>query len=159
MTSPVAGHLDGNGLEILTREECLTRLARGGVGRLGLVDTDKTLAILPVNFALYGSEIVMRTGSGGAIHRVARAGAAVAFETDETDPGYHGGRSVLVRGQARVVAEEDEPAVTRVSECLPWGRAEADVLVAVSTDVVTGRRIPARSVAALLGGRPPRGPA
>ena len=140
--------LDANGLEVLDRAECLARLSRGGVGRLGFVGADSALAILPVNFAVWGDEIVIRTRPDGAIHRIGEIGAAVAFEIDELDPAYHGGRSVLVRGHARVLAATKQPPV---GAALPpaWANHDADVLVAVSTEELTGRRIPHRSQAAL----------
>jgi nitroimidazol reductase NimA-like FMN-containing flavoprotein (pyridoxamine 5'-phosphate oxidase superfamily) len=140
--------LDGNGLEVLDRAECLARLSRGGVGRLGFVGADSTLAILPVNFAVWGDEIVIRARAGGAIHGVGEIGAAVAFEIDELDPAYHGGRSVLVRGHARLLTGPREPPA---GATLPpaWANNDANVIVCVSTEEVTGRRIPHRSQADL----------
>jgi len=139
--------LDGNGLEVLDRAECLARLSRGGVGRLGFVGADSTLAILPVNFAVWDDEIVIRARAGGAIHGVGEIGAAVAFEIDELDPAYHGGRSVLFRGHARLFADSRPPAGAAVPPA--WANNDADVIVCVSTEEVTGRRIPHRSQADL----------
>ena len=131
---------DRNGLEVLDRDACLTRLARGGVGRIAFVDDDSTVAILPVNFALHGDELLISTGQGSAIHRMAESGSAAAFEIDETDPNYHGGRSVLVRGVLQVVAREGDPG--GVGRPPAWGNRGADILVGLSVDQVTGRRIP-----------------
>jgi len=127
-------------LEVLDRSACLARLARGGVGRIAFVDDDSTVAILPVNFALHDDEILISTGRGSAIHRRAESGSVAGFEIDETDPNYHGGRSVLVRGVLHIVAGEGGHG--GLGRPPAWGNRGADVLVALSTDHVTGRRIP-----------------
>ena len=127
-------------MEVLDRNACLARLARGGVGRIAFVDDDSTVAILPVNFALHDDEILISTGRGGAIHRRAESGSVAGFEIDEIDPNYHGGRSVLVRGVLHVVAGERSPE--ELGRPPAWGNHEADVLVGLSADHVTGRRIP-----------------
>ena len=75
--------LDGAGLEILEREECLRLLASGGTGRIGL--TVRALpAILPVRFVLDGERIVVRTGAASTLAAATRS-AVVAFETDGRD--------------------------------------------------------------------------
>lgn len=106
MVSPTTlRQLDGNGMEDPSREECLRRLSKGGIGRLGLVD--ETLpTILPVNFALVDGQILITTGIG-SILRAAQT-EMVALEVDETDPVCHGGLSVLVRGHARELSHVEE---------------------------------------------------
>ena len=138
VTAPL--HRDPNGLEVLDRNACFARLARGGVGRIAFVDDDSTVTILPVNFVLQGDEILISTGRGGVIHRRAELGSIAGFEIDEIDPNYHGGRSVLVRGVLHVVAGEGGPG--GLGRPPAWGNRGADVLVGLSADRVTGRRIP-----------------
>jgi hypothetical protein len=127
-------------LEVLDRSACLARLARGGVGRIAFVDDDATVAILPVNFALHDEEILISTGRGSAIHRRAESGSLAGFEIDETDPNYHGGRSVLVRGVLHIVGPQG--GAGGMGRPPAWGNRGADVVVALSIDQVTGRRIP-----------------
>ena len=51
---------DRAGLEVLAREECLQLLAEAPIGRI--VFTDHALpAVQPVNFAMLGTDIIIRT--------------------------------------------------------------------------------------------------
>jgi hypothetical protein len=130
--------VDSNGLEILTSEECHRSLSRGGIGRLAFVD-EGLPTILPVNFHLSDEQIVITTGIG-SILRAAEHGQLVAFEVDGTDPMYHGGLSVLLRGHARELREEEQTEAT-TGPLRAWGNTEADRFVAVSIEILTGRRI------------------
>jgi Pyridoxamine 5'-phosphate oxidase len=87
------------GLEVLSREECLSLMATVSVGRLG-VSIDALPAILPVNFVLLREQIIVRTVPGTKLDAAA-AQAVVAFEVDSYDPGGKWGWSVLVLGLAR----------------------------------------------------------
>jgi len=135
--------LDHNGLEVMDRQACVQRLARGGVGRLGLFAPDGWIHILPVTFWMEDETVFMHTRPGGMIQRVAEAGVPVAFEVDDTDPGYRGGRSVLVRGRLHL-AHSALPG----RHPQPWGARAADVLVALTPEHITGRRIPWNSAPA-----------
>lgn len=130
------GELDTNGLEVLSGECCMQRLARGGIGRIGLM-ADGTPSILPVNFILVGSQIWILTGSG-TILEAARGEEPVAFEVDEVDPFSHGGLSVLARGRARVI---EMSTLAAASPLRAWGNARANRLVAITIDQLTGRQI------------------
>ncbi|WP_308211793.1 pyridoxamine 5'-phosphate oxidase family protein [Actinoallomurus soli] len=84
--SPVPSEvvLDSGGLEVLGRQECLALLGAVPIGRI--VFTDRALpAVWPVNFALSGGDVVIRTMAGSKPAAAAR-GAVVAFEADEFDP-------------------------------------------------------------------------
>ncbi|MCE7002079.1 pyridoxamine 5'-phosphate oxidase family protein [Kibdelosporangium philippinense] len=73
--------VDSAGLEVLNEAECFQLLAGAPVGRI--VFNDRALpAVLPVNFAVLGRTLVIRTG---ARTRLAIAGinTVVAFEVDE----------------------------------------------------------------------------
>src|SRR5258705_13489694 len=83
------------GLEILDRDECVALLERSSLGRIAVVIDGRPL-IFPVNFALDGEAIVLRTDEGTKLF-AARNGP-VAFECDGTDAGYHTGWSVLATG-------------------------------------------------------------
>jgi len=123
-------------LQVLDRDACLRRLGRGGIGRVAFSDGGR-LAILPVNFVLVDGDIVIRTSTGAALYRAALSGDDVAFEVDELDPGYRGGRSVLARGHLTTV--DATPAAARALH--PWGNAAADVFVSIAPTEITGRRI------------------
>ena len=109
-TSPTLGpqHLaqvDRNGLEVLSRGECLQLLGGATLGRIGITIQALPL-ILPVNFKLVGHAIVFRTGPGTKLDAATR-GSVVAFEADEIEPFSHAGWSVVVTGVAQEVTRRD----------------------------------------------------
>ncbi|MSV48578.1 MAG: pyridoxamine 5'-phosphate oxidase family protein, partial [Actinobacteria bacterium] len=71
---------DWSGLEVLSFDDCLERLALASVGRIGFIDGGSP-AILPVNFALTGLSIVFRAGYGSKLSS-AIALQPVCFEID-----------------------------------------------------------------------------
>ncbi len=92
---------DRNGLEVLSRPQCLELLDRSVVGRV--VFTEAALpAALPVNFALLDGDIVFRTATGSKL-AAALAKAVVAFQADDIDPAFETGWSVLVQGWATLL--------------------------------------------------------
>lgn len=132
--------LDRNGLEVLERAECLQLLGNAVIGRVA-VSSGALPIILPVNFLLDGERILMRTGKGTKLDH-ALAGAVVAFEVDDIDRWRHQGWSVAVTGVATVVDDPDD--LVRI-ECLPlahWAPGDGEHVVALSAELVTGRRIP-----------------
>jgi len=132
--------IDRNGLEVLTRDDCLRLLASVSLGRIGIT-SGALPTVLPVNFRLVGDQIVFRTGAGSKLD-AATQNAVVAFEVDDIDPVWHTGWSVVVTGVAREVSDE-ELARIEVSSIPHWTPNGADRIVAISTEMITGRRIPA----------------
>jgi len=131
--------LDHNGLEMLGRTECLALLHTAPVARMGL--SMKALpVILPVNVAVVGDEIFVRTSAGSKVEAALQR-AVVAVEADDYDSFAHTGWSVLVRGQTRFV--DDVREIDRLHQLWlrSWANPDADLWVAISADVVTGRRI------------------
>ena len=132
--------LDRNGLEVLTRAECLTLLESKTFGRIAL--TSQALPIiLPVNYRFDGRSIVLRTHPGTKLEAATRH-TVVAFEVDDVDPVYHAGWSVVVQGIARAVDDRDEIHRLARLRLAVWTPAQAETFVTISTDLVTGRRIP-----------------
>lgn len=133
--------VDRNGLEVLGRDECLRLLAGATLGRLG-VTSGALPAVLPVNFWLGGDRIFVRTGVGSKLDAAVR-NAVVAFEVDDFDPIYHSGWSVVVTGVAREVTDPDELASLRHAPLTRWAPRGNGRLIAISTDMISGRRIAA----------------
>jgi nitroimidazol reductase NimA-like FMN-containing flavoprotein (pyridoxamine 5'-phosphate oxidase superfamily) len=131
--------LDRNGLEVLDRAECLRLLATASLGRIG-ISSGALPVILPVNFRLVGDTIVFRTASGTKLDAATR-GAVVAFEVDAIDPFEHTGWSVMVTGVARRVTDPVELDAVRPQRVARWAPDGEDCVVAVSTEMVSGRRI------------------
>jgi nitroimidazol reductase NimA-like FMN-containing flavoprotein (pyridoxamine 5'-phosphate oxidase superfamily) len=123
----------------LTFEVCLELLATKSLGRVAY--TDRAMpAVLPVNYALDGHRIVLRTRDGGVLARQMN-NAIVAFEVDDVDDGMRSGWSVLVTGVARLIkAPADLLRWERL--CLfPYAAGEGHQLVTITPGRVTGRRV------------------
>jgi nitroimidazol reductase NimA-like FMN-containing flavoprotein (pyridoxamine 5'-phosphate oxidase superfamily) len=130
--------VDRNGLEILDRQECLRLLETSTLGRLAL-SVNALPMILPVNFLLDGDRILIRTSPGTKL-AAATTNAVVAFEVDAMDPFAHAGWSVAVTGMSREVTDPDDLAHIAALPLAHWAPTDGHV-VAVSTDVISGRRL------------------
>ena len=130
--------LDGAGLEVLDREECLRLLARADTGRIAL--TVRALpAILPVRFVLDGERIVIRTGAESTLAGATRS-AVVAFEAEGRDDGPAQEWSVVATGLACHVTDEREQARLDALALPRWASEERSCLVSITTDRLGGRR-------------------
>jgi nitroimidazol reductase NimA-like FMN-containing flavoprotein (pyridoxamine 5'-phosphate oxidase superfamily) len=129
-----AGHL-----ERLTPAECYQLLAPRGIGRIAFA-TAPGLMVLPVNYAVAGGAIVIRTGGGSLI--AGNADGPVSFEADHFDLEFGQGWSVLVFGDAHRVLQPGELRNLR-EECdlRPWPSGEHDLFIRIVPTQFTGRRI------------------
>ena len=131
--------LDRNGLEVLGREESLHLLATARLGRIG-ISSGALPTVLPLNFRFDGRQILFRTGVGTKLDAATRH-AVVAFEVDEIDAEAETGWSVVVTGVAREVTDPAELDAARRLSLIRWAGGADHRLVAISPDLVTGRRI------------------
>lgn len=136
-----APQLAGRGgvLRVLSPDECLGLLERGGIGRVGLASAEGII-MLPVNFAVTGHAIVFRTAPDAllAVH----ATGAVSFEADHTDEALREGWSVLVQGHAHKISDEREVTrLERATSLEPWAGGARDVWVRITPTRISGRRI------------------
>jgi len=127
-------------LETLDRAECLRLLETVPVGRIG-VSIGALPAILPVNFAVVGDRIVIRTVPGTKLD-AATMHAVVAFEVDDYAPDGSSGWSVMVQGVCSEVVAPAERAALAASALRPWAfdEGEATRFVRIDLSFVTGRR-------------------
>ena len=126
----------------LLSEQCRRLIAPGGVGRIAF-STASGPVVLPVNFAVVGGTIVIRTGEGTLIS--GHASDRVAFEVDHIDDALCQGWSVLVRGQAHRAAQQGELRRLRGSAAVwPWPGGDHEVYVCIVPSHITGRRIEIR---------------
>lgn len=132
-------------VEVLSREESLALLASVPVGRI--VFTVRALpAVQPMNFVVDNGGIVIRTDPGTKLSATLRNGV-VAFETDEIDPARSEGWSVTVVGRIQEITDPFE--IERLDAALtPWAPGERQHFLKITPEVVTGRRLTARTVAA-----------
>jgi len=138
--------MDRNGFEVLGREECFTLLRSVPVGRIGL-SMSALPVVLPVNFAVDGDRIVVRTAAGSKLD-AALTGAVVAFEADHFDVSSGAAWSVLVRGSSAVLTDPADIGSLSDLARNSWVADRSDQWVMITTDLVSGRR---------TGGRPAGG--
>lgn len=144
--------VDRNGLEVLGRDACLRLLATATLGRVG-ISSGALPSVLPVNFRFDGRQIPIRTGVGTKLD-AAVDNAVVAFEVDEIDPVEHTGWSVMVTGVARELTDPGELAAAQVPPLARWAPGDEDRVIAISTELVSGRRIVPGLAASIGAGRP-----
>jgi nitroimidazol reductase NimA-like FMN-containing flavoprotein (pyridoxamine 5'-phosphate oxidase superfamily) len=127
-------------LEALDRGECLQLIATVPVGRIG-VTIGSLPAILPVNFAIVGLDIVVRTVPGTKLDAATRR-AVVAFEVDSYAQDGSSGWSVLVQGFCSEITDPAQRAVVAESPLRAWAfdRGVAERFVRIETSFVNGRR-------------------
>jgi len=89
----------------LGTDQCWRLLERCKVGRLGFAAEGEQL-ILPVNYAVDGHSIVVRTGRTVMLEALG-PGATVAFEVDGSDAVSETGWSVLIKGHASEIESRD----------------------------------------------------
>ena len=129
----------------LTEGECWRLLASVSIGRV--VFTQRAMpAIRPVNHAVDGRTIIIRTHLGAAI--AARAsdgggepqGSVVCYEADDLDPARRTGWSVIVTGMARIVTEP--VAAGRYAAAVePWSAGDLNQVVVIEPQFVSGIRL------------------
>ena len=114
-------------------------LRRMTLGRVG-VTIGALPVVLPVNFTVDGDRILVRTGEGTKLDAALRK-AVVAFEVDDLDPLSHAGWSVVVTGMADEVKDPSELRTFRVDRLARWAPKGDGHVMAITTDVISGRRI------------------
>jgi nitroimidazol reductase NimA-like FMN-containing flavoprotein (pyridoxamine 5'-phosphate oxidase superfamily) len=128
-------------LDVIPADECYRLLATQEVGRIGVVAEHYPL-IIPVNYGMDGSTIVIRTHPGSTL--TAAAHANVTFEVDHIDSVSRIGWSVLVRGLAEEATDAHRAelvARTRGAGVTPWAPGEYGSWLRIITHGISGRRI------------------
>ena len=139
MTSS-AGQADAT-MQTILSDECYRLLATQEIGRIG-INAEHYPLILPVNYAVDGTTLVIRTRPGTILRAATHAN--VTFEVDEIDRRTRSGWSVLVRGQAEEVGDEhraDLVARTHRTGVEPWAPGEHGNWLRLIVHDVSGRRI------------------
>lgn len=129
----------GDNLEDLHRAECLRLLEEGSLGRIGTAVRGHPV-IFPVNYVAFDGAIMFYTKRGGELETVA-ADATVAFEIDGVDNIYHEGWSVLTVGRCVRVTDPAELDQILGRPLSSWAGRDRDLLVRISIDEISGRRI------------------
>jgi nitroimidazol reductase NimA-like FMN-containing flavoprotein (pyridoxamine 5'-phosphate oxidase superfamily) len=126
-------------LRAISATECVDLLESGGIGRVGFTTADGVM-MLPVNFAVSGKSIIVRTAPDTllALH----ANALLSFEADHVDQALGEGWSVLVLGHAHLVTDEREVQhLEDATRLQPWAPGARDVYVRIAPTRISGRCI------------------
>jgi uncharacterized protein len=130
---------DSQALEGLPRDECLALMSKVFVGRF--IFTDNALpAVLPVNFALHDSTVIICVAGGSKLAAAAR-NTIVAFEVDEIAHDLSSGWCVTVIGHACEVTDPAELAELTALPLRTWNAGPANHYIKIEVERVSGRRI------------------
>ncbi len=131
---------DRRGLRVLPYAECLLLLRHARTGRVGFVH-DGEPEILPVTFGLDAGAPVFRSTWGSKLEAAA-ANRVVALEADAVDRATRRAWSVVVKGPATVVYDDDDIARFELLGVERWVRDDAEQFwVRVSPETITGREL------------------
>jgi len=125
----------------LSYDTCSELLSSGIVGRIALPGPNGP-EVIPVNYAVVGSTLVIRTSPYGLLGTYGR-GARVAFEIDQLDHEYEQGWSVVAHGKLAHLTDPVElQRVQSVWKPRPWaGGASRHLYMQLTWDRLTGRRL------------------
>ena len=131
-----ADYRTSRGFTVLTRQDSMRLLERGGVGRIA-VPGRPAPTMRPVNFALQDGRIVMRTADP-ALSAAAGKALAASFEFDEIRNEDHRAWNVIVTGELEALDDEglDGRGVNA------WAPSEGERSIALRIADVSGREVP-----------------
>ena len=136
--------LDRNGLEVLTRTDCLAFVASRQLGRVS-VSIGALPVILPVTYRLTGEAVIIRTTPGTRLD-AALANQVVAFEVDDLDEATGAGWSVMVTGIAEEIAD-DEVSWAHTLGLQAWAGDGGTRFMRIRCEQISGRRVRGRRAA------------
>lgn len=118
----------------LSQDECWQMLREEEFGRLAFRLVDEVY-ITPINYAVDHDTLLFRSAEGNKLLSVAM-GSQVAFEIDRYDEDH--ARSVVVRGSARILPEDEEHRAENVP-LRPWVGTLKYNVVEITPRAITGR--------------------
>jgi hypothetical protein len=129
-------------LHAISEEDCFALLGSQDLGRLAVV-RDGQPEIFPVNYALDGRTVVIRTQPGVKLSYASLA--RVAFEAEDIDPERREGWVVVVKGEGEDITDAIDPwsEHARARAVRPWVSGVHECHIAIARPVVSGRRLSA----------------
>ena len=125
-------------LRELDRAECERLLRLGTFGRVVLI-TPRGPDIVPVNYAVHGDAVVIRTSPDGMLARHSH-GRRIAFEVDLVDDDRWHGWSVVARGVGELVADAPDPRPGE-ARVRPWADGDRSSELRLAWTELTGRQV------------------
>lgn len=132
----------------LTQHECLDLLSGGVMGRIA-VATPGGPRIVPVNYAVHDTAILVRTSPYSELATYGPRNEA-AFEIDHFDYDRHQGWSVVALGRLEVLAPEELEDVRKIWEPRPWAGGHRNLYLRLPWREVSGRRVGGSGVPASM---------
>jgi nitroimidazol reductase NimA-like FMN-containing flavoprotein (pyridoxamine 5'-phosphate oxidase superfamily) len=138
---------DSSFIRELSVDDCYTLLGETTtVGRLAFVAESGGQQLLPVNFVVVERVVYVRTADDSIIATLAEGHDDVAFGVDHHDDVMGTGWSVTATGSTRRVDEVPaDPASVDSGRPphtpRPWAPGDRDVLIALTPQRITGRRV------------------
>lgn len=124
----------------LSRDDCARLLGAGVAGRVA-IGTPQGPHIVPVNYAVDGASILIRTAAYSLLGTYGR-NELMCFEIDQLDHQLQRGWSVVVRGRASFVDDQTELEQIAASwEPGPWAAGQRHLVVRIPWTEVTGRQL------------------
>jgi|SRR5665213_3284802 hypothetical protein len=135
-----AGSYEERELQAISEEDCFALLGTQDLGRLAVV-RDGQPEIFPVNYALDGRTVVIRTQPGVKLSYAALA--RVAFEVEDIDPERREGWVVVVKGVGEDITDAIDPwsKHAQAHAVHPWVSGVHECHIAIARPVVSGRRL------------------
>lgn len=131
-------------LEEISEAGCLEILDQHSLGRIAIV-IDGQPQIFPVNYAMNGRIIAIRTAAGSKLSHA--PSSKVCFEIDEYDSSIGVGWSVMVQGVAVDATEAFDDVSWAARAVSPWPLAPGAKphRIGIEPSVITGRRFRVRA--------------
>jgi nitroimidazol reductase NimA-like FMN-containing flavoprotein (pyridoxamine 5'-phosphate oxidase superfamily) len=124
----------------LATSECEALLRGGVVGRVA-VSTPGGPHIVPINYSIVGSAIILRTTPYSVLGSHGRD-SLLAFEVDYFDHAHKRGWSVVARGRADVVHERVElNEIERSWPPQPWVTGPRPLFLKLAWNEISGRQL------------------
>jgi nitroimidazol reductase NimA-like FMN-containing flavoprotein (pyridoxamine 5'-phosphate oxidase superfamily) len=125
-------------IRVLDEQQSYELLTTTTIGRVGFVHEGR-VQILPVNFAVSGHDLLLRTAPDGVLGTLTREPLEVAFEVDYHDPLGNTAWSVLMHGSLSRVP--DDEAAGEVARVHPWAGEDRNLPLSFRIESITGRSV------------------
>ncbi|MFK0239430.1 pyridoxamine 5'-phosphate oxidase family protein [Microbacterium sp. NPDC090281] len=125
-------------IRVLEEQQSYELLTTTTIGRVGFVHEGR-VQILPVNFAVSGHDLLLRTAPDGVLGILTREPLEVAFEVDYHDPLGNTAWSVLMHGSLSRVP--DDEAAGEAARVHPWAGEDRNLPLSFRIESITGRSV------------------
>ena len=125
-------------IRALDEQQSYELLSTTTIGRIGFVHEDR-VQILPVNFAVSGHDLLLRTAPDGVLAALTSEPLPVAFEVDYHDPLGNTAWSVLLHGPLSRVP--DDEAAGDAARVHPWAGEDRSLPLSFHIESITGRTV------------------